>query len=203
MTKDNFTPSVQPLWGEHQADIIEHLLSLQGEARRLRFGTQITDEAIRKYVDRIKPADRLYGVYDDDMKLIAFCHVAMFEENRVSAGEIGLSVDDQYRDKKIGTALFRFVVRGLRARGVKILYSYCLSENKAMRKLAVNEKMCLVTEGGDYEAKIRLQDPSIYDIMIEPMHESIAIVDYNFRKRVKFMEHISALMMIGLIKPTE
>lgn len=179
---------------ENRDQIKRHLTALQGESRRLRFGATVSDEVINRYVNGIKPDDKLYGIFDEKLHLVAFCHVAIFKDEKIKAGEIGISVNEELRNHHVGSRLFSNVIRNLRAYQIKIVYSYCLSENLAMRKLALNEKMCLVTEDGDTEAKITLQDATIIEVMSEPWYETIALVDYNFKKRTVFMEKLIAML---------
>jgi RimJ/RimL family protein N-acetyltransferase len=167
-------------------EVLTHLLSLDREDLRLRFGYTPTDSIIEKYVNDSwdKKGNQWFGVYDSKVDgLIATLHVALMNH---SAAEIGCTVYKQYRKHGIGNNLF---VRGstwAKSFGVKEIYMYCLSENKAIQKIAKNNKMHVVTiEGGEAEATLSTPyDPmaSIKDVLLD----RIAVYDMLLLNQQKF-----------------
>jgi len=68
---------VHPVSATNRHEILEHLLRLSAEDRRLRFGGPSSDETLAAYVARIDFArDAALGLRDDADALIGFTHVA-------------------------------------------------------------------------------------------------------------------------------
>lgn len=66
---------VRELHAGYREAILNHLLQLNDEDRRLRFGTQTPDEVIHHYVKHLDfNKDAVFGVFDLDLKLIGMAH---------------------------------------------------------------------------------------------------------------------------------
>ena len=79
-----------------------HLLALDAEDRRLRFGLPIADASIADYVERIDfERDALFGVFDDELGVAGAAHLARAEDHAV----LGVSVLPAHRGRGIGGAL--------------------------------------------------------------------------------------------------
>jgi hypothetical protein len=77
------TVPVRELHADYREEILNHLLHLNDEDRRLRFGTQIPDEVIRHYVEYLNfNKDAIFGVFDLDLKLIGMAHLAYLPEHK-------------------------------------------------------------------------------------------------------------------------
>src|SRR5690606_12480885 len=62
---------VHPLTAASRPEILEHLVALSPDDRRLRFGVPVTDEAIAGYVERLDfDRDAVFGVRDDAGALV-------------------------------------------------------------------------------------------------------------------------------------
>ena len=77
---------VRELHAGYREEILNHLLQLNDEDRRLRFGTQTPDEVIRHYVENLDfNKDAIFGVFDLDLKLIGMAHLAYLPEHKGQA----------------------------------------------------------------------------------------------------------------------
>ncbi|MCE9641150.1 MAG: hypothetical protein K8S22_13570 [Betaproteobacteria bacterium] len=86
--------------------IAGHLLALNAEDRRLRFGYGMADETIANYVQRIDfNRDALFGVYNAKLHLVGVCHVAQ----TAGVAEFGVSVYPGERNRGIGSLGMRVV----------------------------------------------------------------------------------------------
>ena len=100
------TPVVQKLAAFQRAGLLEHLLGLAAEDRRLRFGMLMQDEAIAGYVDKIDfSSDKVFGIVGLDLRLIGAAHLALHRE--AGCAELGLSVNASARGKGHGFALLQ------------------------------------------------------------------------------------------------
>ena len=133
--------------------LAEHFLALGADDRRLRFGSTLSDDSVRAYVEGINfRRDELFAVTDDDLQLLGVVHVAFTNDT----AELGLSVLQQARGLGIGNTLFERAVMRLRNRGASSVFVHCLSENQAMMHLARKHGMRLAYEGGESDAQLRL-----------------------------------------------
>jgi hypothetical protein len=68
---------VRELHAGHRDQILSHLLQLNDEDRRLRFGTQTPDEVIALYVERLDfNKDTIFGIFNAELSLIGMAHLA-------------------------------------------------------------------------------------------------------------------------------
>jgi RimJ/RimL family protein N-acetyltransferase len=152
-----------------RAAIAQHFLALDGEDRRLRFGSSIADMAIQQYVDRIDfVRDGVFAVQEDEgPRLLAVIHVAL----SATSAELGLSVLPGHRGQGLGGALFSRAVTYLRNRGTREVFVHCLTENGAMMQLARKNRMRIVPAGQETDARLAL-DPATADTLFsEWLHD--------------------------------
>src|SRR5438105_7356224 len=133
-----------------------HLLALDTEDRRLRFGTPIGDSVVRSYVASIDfDRDALFGVMSDDLTLVAAAHLARGADH----AELGVSVLPEHRGRGFGGALLeRAALRARNWRRPK-LFMHCLKENETMMHLARRQGMDIVAEAGEAAAWLKLSQP--------------------------------------------
>jgi len=163
----------------------DHLLRLNSDDRYLRFGSQITDDMIIKHViSKSKDKKIILAAFDDNtFNIIAACEVAFIissDSYNAETAEIGLSVEDNFRGRGLGTELFKRALIVARNRRVKTLLSYCLTRNKFMMRIAKAHGMQIHTEYGSSEASIQLPQPSAASLFEEMLGEGMAIAEnYN------------------------
>ena len=173
---------VQHLNPRHREDIVRHLLRLQDEDRRLRFGRHMRDDMLREYVEGIDfERDRVFGVQDADLNLIGFAHLAVDPATRVA--ELGVSVDPVARGKGYGFALLERVVLHASNHGYRVLFMYCLAENGIMMHLARKAGLTVVVEAGEADARLALDRVSAGGVLREAMADQFALVDCMLKQQ--------------------
>lgn len=146
------------LHGHERGALEKHFISLDTEDRRLRFGSGISDEGIRAYVQRLDfEHDGLFAVQDEDLRLIAVIHVALDD----GPAEMGLSVLDAWRGQGLGNALLGRAVMFLRNRGVLSVFMHCLAENASIVHLARKNGMRLAYSGAESDARLELEPATV------------------------------------------
>ena len=145
--------AITELTARDRDTVEQHFLALDGNDRRLRFGTSTSDATLRRYVARIDHGrDSLFGVFDAGPRLIAAVHVA-----RVDGGaELGLSVLRAYRNRGYGRALLARARLRARRWGARALILNCLAENAGMIHLARKLGMNIVIRAGEADACLDL-----------------------------------------------
>lgn len=165
-----------------------HLQSLPPHDRYLRFGSVMNDEVIANYVDTTwdKEDNHWLGIIEDG-KIIAAIHVAKETEDK---SELGLSVDPEWRGRKLGQALFERATVYLRAVGVKEVYMHCLTENKIMKHIADKNHMKMFSSYGETDADLILPDHTPVDTYKEAITEQLAIYDNSVRAVRSTLRHL-------------
>jgi len=179
---------VRELHAGHRAEILNHLLQLNDEDRRLRFGTQTPDEVIAHYVERLDfNKDNVFGVFDAELKLIGMAHLAYLPESKgqARAAEFGVSVLPEGRSQGLGTALLQRSAVHSRNTRIETLYVHCLANNKAMMHLAQKAGMRVEYAYGDADAYLKLSPASPATIVEEAANEQWADLDYALKANLK------------------
>lgn len=174
--------AVHRLNPRHGDDIARHLLLLPAEDRRLRFGQHIRDDAVRDYAGRIDfECDRVFGVHSPDLTLVGVAHLALDATQRVA--ELGLSVDPACRGKGHGYALLQRAVLHSANLGYRVLFMYCLAENRIMMHLARKAGLTLVVESGETDARLTLDRGMHGGALKEAMADQFALVDCMLKQQ--------------------
>ena len=179
---------VRELHAGYRQEILNHLLQLNDEDRRLRFGTQTPDEVIQHYVEGLDfNKDAIFGVFDRDLKLIGMAHLAYLPavKGRTRAAEFGVSVLPEGRGQGLGTALLQRSAVHSRNTRIETLYVHCLSNNKAMMHLAQKAGMRVEYAYGDADAYLTLPPASAATIVEEATNEQWADMDYALKDGLK------------------
>jgi RimJ/RimL family protein N-acetyltransferase len=174
--------AVHRLNPRHRDDIARHLLLLPADDRRLRFGQHIRDDAVRAYADRIDfERDRVFGEHAPDLTLVGVAHLALDPAEQIA--ELGLSVDPSCRGKGYGFALLQRAVLHAANLGYRVLFMYCLAENRIMMHLARKAGLTLVVEFGETEARLRLDRGTHGGALKEAMADQFALVDCMLKQQ--------------------
>ena len=182
------TVPVRELHAGYREEILNHLLQLNDEDRRLRFGTHTPDEVIHHYVENLDfNKDAIFGVFDLDLKLLGMAHLAYLPEHKgqARAAEFGVSVLPEGRSQGLGTALLQRSSVHSRNTRIETLYVHCLANNKAMMHLAQKAGMTVEYAYGDADACLKLPPASPATIVEEAANEQWADMDYALKQNLK------------------
>lgn len=113
-----------------------HLLALDGDSRRTRFGMATTDAFLRQYAARCITLNAIiHGAFHGEA-LIGVAELRPIGDLLADEAEIAFSVSQDWRNCGIGSVLFARTLRSARNRGYHRLYMSCLKHNAPMRALA-------------------------------------------------------------------
>lgn len=146
---------VRRLWRTDRAALLAHLIRLDSDSRRLRFGGAVSDSFLGQYVDRcFGQGDLMFGAFVDGVLRGAAelrSEKAIWAEgpplDRHIRAEAAFSVEGELRKRGIGEKLFQRIQQAAQNHGVEQIEILCLPENVAMRRLA-----------GKFVAKFRFED---------------------------------------------
>jgi RimJ/RimL family protein N-acetyltransferase len=167
-----------------------HFLNLDSDDRRLRFGTAATDEYIKKYVDRaIEDKNSKWFGIEDDNALVAVCHAAIYENGE---GELGCSVDTDYRNCGYAQALFDRAVTWLRSKDVTNVFMHCLSENGAMKHIAKKNRMTVITHIDETKAQVEFEPATPLTHVADAYLDRVALYDMVYRNTYRAFKNLFA-----------
>jgi GNAT superfamily N-acetyltransferase len=180
---------VKELTRTDRAALGTHFLSLDAEDRRLRFAIPLSDTAIWSYIARIDfERDAVFGVYDDELRLLGAAHVARGE----GQAELGVSVRAGHRHRGLGGALLERACLRARNWGLRTLFMHCLKENAAMLRLARRQSMRIITEAGEADAWLALAPADPSSLFGEVFAQRVALFDYALKAQLAQARWIAA-----------
>lgn len=161
-----------------------HLLRLNREDRRLRFGYPIQDEAVCSFVARLDPTeDRVLAVFNDDLEVIGSVQVSFRDRKAI---EFAFSVDPVARGAGLGRALFDRAILWARNRGFRGAHIFFLADNQVMRRMARALGMTVTLESGDCEGTMALPRATPFSMAREFALENLASLDYASKVQRQF-----------------
>ena len=178
----------------HRERILRHLLALDERDRYLRFGYMANDKQITRYVDSLDfNRDELYGVYDNNLELVALAHLAYSEDpQHRECAEFGGSVNKSERGRGLGQQLFDRAILHCRNRGAHLLFIHALSENKAMLKIARNAGAVVERSGSESEAHLTLPEATFKSRVSQLVAGQVGQVDYWLKSEGRHLRSLVA-----------
>lgn len=126
---------VRKLWGSDAASYREHLLRLDPESRRNRFGGTVADDFICRHAETtFEPDNVLYGFFVNGI-LRGSAELRPFGRGAGQA-EAAFSIERPWQSHGVGTELLDRILLAARNRGIKQLHITCLLDNHRMQQLA-------------------------------------------------------------------
>ncbi len=139
---------IRKLYPTDLAAFREHLLRLDADTRHSRFGMGASDQFVGDYAERcFALVGVTFGYFEDGMIRGAAELRDMGHDGQ--DGEAAFSIENGWRGRGLGTALFKRVIRAARNRRMKRLYASCLTHNRAMQALARKFEAELTFDSGD------------------------------------------------------
>jgi GNAT superfamily N-acetyltransferase len=169
-----------------------HFLALGPSDRLLRFGSQLSDELVSRYVDSIDfKRDVVFGVFDPAFRLVGVGHLAFApsHENeswrqattKEQVAEFGVSVSESARRHGVGSKLFQRAAMHCRNVDIDTLYMHCLSSNGTMMRIAKRAGMQIRRSYGEADAYLQLPPASPGSVMQEAVDEQLAQSHYTWK----------------------
>jgi RimJ/RimL family protein N-acetyltransferase len=187
----NSAPTTTRLRLSDRRALEEHFVALDGEDRRLRFGSNISDDGLRQYAARIDFAhDGIFAVHDDDLRLVAVIHVAFSG----GTAELGLSVLPSHRGQGHGSALFARAMMHMGNRGTREVYVHCLSENAAMMHIARKNGMRIIPAGFETDARLAIPPSTPHTMFTEWIADHRASAVRTARRNALFTKSMLGML---------
>src|SRR5262245_30664571 len=124
---------IRKLWiGEVHHDYLDHLLRLDAESRRNRFGLALADELIEAYVASPSWSGAVLHGFLVDGVLRGVAELKPFGAAFPTEAEAAFSVEKPWQSHGIGAALLGRTLLAARNRGIGKVHMVCLADNARM-----------------------------------------------------------------------
>jgi RimJ/RimL family protein N-acetyltransferase len=138
-----------------------HLIRLDPESRRMRFGAIVRDHHIKRFIETLNWSTSIHLGYFDRGRLCGAAHLVSFDEPDAPGVEYAVSVVASHQNAGIGTELTRRAITIARNLGLRELYMICLRENARMQHIArkVGATVILAAIEGEGRVALPFADP--------------------------------------------
>jgi GNAT superfamily N-acetyltransferase len=173
------------MWLQEKDKFRDHLLRLDRDSRRMRFGMAVSDDFITDYASRVgEMRCVVYGFFaGGDMRAAA--EMRKIGESWSTDAEGAFSVEKDFQNRGIGTELLGRIIRAARNRGVSRLYMNCLAENHKMQRLCRKYEAELHFDHGEVVGRVLPALPTYISIWEEAVDNSngfvMAVLDLPMR----------------------
>jgi len=149
--------AIRKLWIGENKLFRDHLLRLDPESRRSRFGSSVGEYFIDDYAARaLRPNSVVHGFLVEG-SLRAAAELRPFGDHFPCEAEAAFSVERDWQNCGVGTALLDRTILAARNRGIRTIYMSCLVDNRRMQRVARK-----------YEAELRFEVDDVIGEVANP-----------------------------------
>lgn len=127
---------IRKIWIDRTGPYRDHLLRLDNESRRNRFGGAVSDEFIKNYTELSRGLDAVMHGYFADGILRGVAELRPLGNEFAHEAEAAFSIEQPWQSHGVGRALLERTLLAARNRGIKLLHMACLANNRRMVDLA-------------------------------------------------------------------
>jgi GNAT superfamily N-acetyltransferase len=127
---------IRKLWVGEGAALRDHLLRLDPESRRFRFGSPVNAYFIDQYASRALTPDTIVHGFFVDGVLRGAAELRPYGKPFAREAEAAFSVEREWQSRGIGSALMERSILAARNRGIHAIHLNCLAENRRMQAMA-------------------------------------------------------------------
>lgn len=177
--------TIRKMWLSENDKFRDHLLRLDRDSRRTRFGMAVSDEFINDYASRAHDMKCLvYGLFiEGEMRAAAEIRPAGDAWSEDAEG--AFSVERELQNSGVGTELLARIIRTARNRGVTRLYMNCLAENHRMQRICRKFDAELHFDHGEVVGQVLPALPTYMSLWQEAVDDSngfvLAVLDLPTR----------------------
>jgi GNAT superfamily N-acetyltransferase len=161
---------IRRLWPIELDRVRAHLLRLDTESRRLRFGGLVGPAQIAAHCAGLDSRGVVLVGYLEAGELRGLGELLLATASGVRSGELAVSVERRWRNRGIGTELLRRLITAARNRLIGRLDMICLIDNDRVLRMARRLEGRLSFEGGAALARIEPPWPTLWTLLEETIH---------------------------------
>ena len=165
---DQVTPGIiRKLWAGEAEIFRDHLLRLDADSRRFRFGSAVSAEFVERYASRaFRSGAIIHGCFVDGA-LRAAAELYPMGDVLPGEAEAAFSVEHDFQNYGLGTLLLERVILTARNRGIRTLYLNCLAQNRRMQQIARKFDADLTFDSDDVVAELTAPFPTALSLARE------------------------------------
>jgi GNAT superfamily N-acetyltransferase len=183
--KPKIEGTFRKLWVSDTGALQAHLLRLDPESRRMRFGTPVTDYFIEQYAQHALGSHSIAHGWFVDGVLRGVAELRGFRSVGGGDAEAAFSVEKGFQNGGIGTKLFARTVLAARNRGISRLFVNFLSQNQRMQAIAKKFDAVLTFDSDGVQGKIDAPRANAMSVLKEAVTDSGAVADRMFALQSK------------------
>jgi RimJ/RimL family protein N-acetyltransferase len=145
------------LWAGEEALLQEHLLRLDGQSRRRRFGAPVNRFFIEHYAQHALSRDSVVHGFFVDGILRGVAELRGCGEGGRGRAEAAFSIESDWQRRGIGSELLERTILAARNRSIHTIYMNCIAENHAIQAMAKK-----------YEASLRFRADDVVGKVVNP-----------------------------------
>ena len=168
--------TIRKLWPTEIEKFRDHLLRLNGDNRRMRFGMSVDEAFITAYAKRADWTRTVIYGYFAAGEVHATAELRAIGESWDAEAEAAFSVEDGYQDAGVGTELLGKIMLTARNRGIHRLYMNCLLENRKMQRIARKYEAELHFDHGEVVGQLRTPGPTPASLWSEAVDDGNGFV---------------------------
>jgi GNAT superfamily N-acetyltransferase len=163
---------IRKLWIGETSKYREHVLRLDPESRRNRFGGTVSDEFVTNYVDLAGALDAVVHGFFIGETMRGAAELRPLGIRFPRQAEAAISVEKPWQSHGVGSALLGRTLLAARNRGFRLLHMACLAENQRMQQLARKFDAELTFDFGSVVGEVESSRPTPLSLMRELMSDS-------------------------------
>jgi GNAT superfamily N-acetyltransferase len=164
--------TIRKLWVGEAGKYREHLIRLDPESRRNRFGGGVSDEFIANFVELTLSLDAIVHGFFVDGVLRGAAEMRMLGTQPSEGAEAAIAIEKAWQSHGVGSALLERTILAARNRGVKLLHLTCLAHNRRMQQLARKFDADLTFDFGSVVGEVESPFPTPMSIWREAVADS-------------------------------
>jgi GNAT superfamily N-acetyltransferase len=177
--------TVRKLWFTETEKFQDHMLRLDVESRRMRFGMAVDDDFIRKYAGQVNRFQSVVYGFFMERDMCAAAELRMIGDSWHGEAEAAFSVEPDYQNSGVGTELLGRIILAARNRGVDRLFMNCLTENRRMQRVAKKYEAELYFDHGEVIGQLKPAFPTPASLWSEAMDNGsgfvMAVLEFPLR----------------------
>ncbi len=178
---------IRKLWIDRAGPYRDHLLRLDVESRRNRFGGAVSDEFITNYIELSLGLDVVIHGFFVDGALRGVAELRPLGKSFVGEAEAAFSIEKAWQSHGIGSALLERTLLAARNRGIKLLHMVCLANNARMVDLARKFDAELKFDFGSVVGEVEAPHPTPMSVWREFVADSHGFATAMFDVQAKML----------------
>ena len=163
---------IRKIWIDRAGPYRDHLLRLDKESRRNRFGGAVSDEFIENYAELSRGLDSVMHGFFVDGVLRGVAELRPFGKELAHEAEAAFSIEKPWQSHGVGSALLERTLLAARNRGIKLLHMACLANNERMVDLARKFEAELKFDFGSVVGEVEAPHPTPLSVLREFVADS-------------------------------